>query len=45
LLERDRSVLYDLADTGGLWRQRVAVIATYAFISAGEFEDTLALAK
>ncbi len=45
LLERDRSVLYDLAASGHLWRQRVAVLATFAFIRAGQFQDTLRLAE
>ena len=45
LLERDRSVLYELAASGHLWRQRVAVLATFAFIRAGQFQDTLRLAE
>ncbi len=45
LLERDRAVLYELAGSGQLWRQRVAVLATFAFIRAGQFRDTLRLAE
>lgn len=45
MLERDRGVLYELAASGHLWRQRVAVLATFAFIRAGEFQDTLRLAE
>ena len=45
MLERDRSVLYELAASGHLWRQRVAVLATFAFIRAGQFQDTLRLAE
>ena len=45
LLERDRAVLYELAGSGHLWRQRVAVLATFAFIRAGQFRDTLRLAE
>lgn len=45
LLDRDRAVLYELAASGHLWRQRVAVLATFAFIRAGQFEDTLRLAE
>lgn len=44
LLNRDKRVLYDLAATGTLWEQRIAVIATLHFIRAGSFEDTFALA-
>jgi 3-methyladenine DNA glycosylase AlkD len=32
LLDRDRSVLYELAKSNVLWERRVAIIATYAFI-------------
>jgi 3-methyladenine DNA glycosylase AlkD len=44
LEHRDRSILYELAASGHLWRQRVAVIATAHFIKRGDFDDTLALA-
>ena len=44
LEHRDRSVLYELAASGHLWRQRVAVIATFHFIANDDFEDSLALA-
>ena len=45
LESRDRTVLYDLADSGRLWRQRVAIIATAHFIHQGDFADTLAIAE
>ncbi|MDD9985508.1 MAG: DNA alkylation repair protein [Spirochaetaceae bacterium] len=45
LLNRDRAVLYELAASRHLWRQRVAVLATFAFIRAGQFQDTLRLAE
>ena len=41
---RDRSLLYELAASGHLWRQRVAMIATYHFIRRDDFEDALELA-
>ena len=44
LLEKDRDVLYELAERD-LWRQRVSIIATYAFIKEGDFDDTLKLAE
>lgn len=44
LEDRERSLLYGLASSGHLWRQRVAMIATYHFIKRDDFEDTLALA-
>lgn len=45
LLERERSVLYDLVRSGSLWERRIAVMATFAFIRAGQFDDTLRLAE
>ena len=44
LRERDRGLLDELAGSGHLWRQRIAIIATYAYIRAGDFGDTLRIA-
>ena len=43
--KKDRSAIYELADSKELWRERIAVIATFAFIRNGEFSDTLELAE
>lgn len=43
LLERDRAVLGRLAGSDNLWEQRIAVLATQAFIRANDFRDTLRL--
>ena len=45
LLKRDRSVLQTLAKSKNLWEQRIAVLATQAFIRAGEFDDTVQLCE
>lgn len=45
LFDKDRGLLYDLAVSGDLWKQRVAVISTFHFIRQGEFEDTFRLAE
>ena len=45
LLDKDREILYTLAETNHLWSQRVAVIATFAFIRKGQFDDTFALVE
>ena len=37
--KKDRSVLYRLARSGKLWRERVAMVATYGLIKEGDFED------
>jgi 3-methyladenine DNA glycosylase AlkD len=43
LLRRDRAVLDSLAASTKLWEQRIAILATQAFIRAGDFADTLRL--
>lgn len=45
LLLRDRSLLDDLAARHHLWSQRVAIVATFAFIRRGQFSDTMRLAE
>lgn len=45
LLEKDRSVLYQLAKSENLWEKRIAVLSTYAFIKKGQFNDTLKISK
>lgn len=45
LLDRPRDVLYQLARSRSLWERRTAILATFAFIKRGEFEDTLAVAE
>ncbi|MFA5127839.1 MAG: DNA alkylation repair protein [Patescibacteria group bacterium] len=44
LLDKNRKILYKLAKSRILWERRIAMLATYAFIRAGEFDDTLKLA-
>lgn len=38
---KDRKILYRLARSNNLWENRVAIIATYAFIQKDDFDDTL----
>lgn len=45
LLHTDRSILYELAEEDHLWTQRIAMVATLAFIRKGQFSDTFALAE
>ena len=45
LLDRPRDILFTLADSGHLWRQRVAVIACLTLIKQGEFREIKQLAK
>ena len=45
LYDKDRSVLWELAQSGCLWQERISVIATFHFIKQGDFADTLKLAE
>lgn len=45
LFRKDRSALYDLAASGELWKQRVAVITTLFFIRNKDYADILNLAR
>jgi 3-methyladenine DNA glycosylase AlkD len=45
LLERPRDVLYRLAASESVWERRIAVLATFTFIRAGQYDDTLALCE
>jgi len=45
LLERERGVLYELVRSASLWERRIAIMATFTFIRAGQFDDTLRLAE
>ncbi|PKN79624.1 MAG: DNA alkylation repair protein [Candidatus Cloacimonetes bacterium HGW-Cloacimonetes-1] len=44
LLDRDPRKLYQLAASPNMWHQRIAMVATYAFIRKGRFELTFELA-
>ena len=44
LLDRDRSLLYDLARYGRtIWEQRIGIVSTMTFIRNGELDDTFAI--
>lgn len=44
LLDKNRSILYQLAKSKNLWQRRIAVVACMKFIKADDFEDILKLA-
>lgn len=45
LLDKDRSLLYELARSGKtLWEQRIGIVSTMTFIRNGQLEDTFAIA-
>lgn len=45
LIDQDRSILYELAASKDLWKQRVSIIATLYFIARNDYGDTLEIAK
>ncbi len=44
-LNKDRQILYDLADSGHLWSERIAVVSTLEFIKNGQFSDIFKLSE
>ena len=45
LLDKDRTLLYDLARNGKtLWEQRIGIVSTMTFIRHGQLSDTFAIA-
>ncbi len=45
LLDKDRSILYQLAESDNLWEQRIAIVSTWTFIKNKDYFDTLALSE
>jgi 3-methyladenine DNA glycosylase AlkD len=45
LLNRPRTLLRKLAKSSNLWERRIAIVATFAFIRAGQTADTFAIAE
>ena len=45
LVGKSRSMLYKFAKSENLWERRVAIVATYHFIRANDFADTLKIAE
>lgn len=45
LLDKDRTILYDLARKGKtIWEQRIGIVSTMTFVRNGQIEDTFAIA-
>ena len=45
LLDKNREILYQLANSENLWEKRIAVISTFAFIKNNDFEGTLRISE
>jgi 3-methyladenine DNA glycosylase AlkD len=45
LSDKNRSVLYRLAESGDLWERRIAIMSTFHFVKRHDFPDTLKISK
>lgn len=45
LLNKDKSVLYDLCKSENLWKRRISIVATHHFIDKGYIQDTFEIAE
>ena len=45
LFDKDKSILYKMARTPDLWKQRIAILSTFYFIKQGRYDDTLKIAE
>jgi len=45
LMDKSREPLYALARSRGLWKKRIAILATFHFIRQNDFTDTLQISK
>ncbi|MBD3204499.1 DNA alkylation repair protein [Candidatus Woesearchaeota archaeon] len=45
LLDKDKSVLYDLARSENLWKKRIAIISTFEFIKNDRFRTALEISE
>lgn len=45
LLVRDRAPLYDWVKSKNLWKRRISIMSTFAFIREGDYSDTLQLCE
>ena len=45
LMEKPKEILYKFAKSKNLWKKRIAIISTYAFIKNNEFDDALKISE
>jgi len=45
LLDEDRKIIYELAQSNDLWKKRIAIISTFTFIRKEQFQDTLEISE
>lgn len=45
LINRDRSILFDLINSTNLWDRRIGILATFSFIRNNDYEDALNISR
>jgi len=45
LCDKNRGILYEMAQTPDLWKQRIAIMSTFYFIKQGEYDDALKISE
>jgi 3-methyladenine DNA glycosylase AlkD len=45
LLNKERSILYELAKSDSLWERRISILSTFAFINNNDFGDALNISE
>ena len=45
LVDKDKSILYKLAESDSLWEKRISIVATLAFIKNNKFSDTVKISE
>ncbi len=45
LFNRDKKLLFQLAESSSIWERRIAIVATWHFIRKGQFDDTIKIAQ
>ena len=45
LMERDKTILYKLAESKNFWDRRIAIMSTFHFIKNCKYDDSLAIAR
>jgi len=45
LEDKDRNILYELAESKNLWKRRIAIMTTFYFIKNNNFADTLGVSQ
>ena len=45
LYDKDRSILYDFANSKNIWKKRIAIVSTFYFIREKDFSDSLKIGE